>query len=122
MYEIFIETHFSAAHHLRNYKGKCEAPHGHNWVVKVFVQCSSLDEIGLGIDFKDLKRVTAQVLEDLDHRDLNEIGGFVEENPTSENIARYLYRELSARINDSLRRVSRVKVCETPAAGVYYWE
>ena len=122
MYEICIETHFSAAHHLRNYRGKCEFPHGHNWIVEVDVQCKVLDEVGIGIDFADVKKAANEILEHLDHRDLNQLPQFSQENPTSENIAGYVYRALSGRLNDGTRRVSKVKVCETPGSGVYYWE
>jgi 6-pyruvoyltetrahydropterin/6-carboxytetrahydropterin synthase len=122
MYEIYIETHFSAAHHLRNYQGKCEAPHGHNWIVEVYVQCESLNEIGIGIDFKDVKNAVKEVLEDLDHKDLNELPIFSKENPTSENIAKYLYKELSQTLNNENIKVSKIKVCETPGSGSLYWE
>jgi 6-pyruvoyltetrahydropterin/6-carboxytetrahydropterin synthase len=122
MYEIYIETHFSAAHHLRNYRGKCEAPHGHNWIVDVYVQCTTLNEIGIGIDFKDIKDATKELLEDLDHTDLNELLPFKIENPTSENIAKYIYRELSKKLNTETTKVSKVRVCETPGSGAFYWE
>jgi len=122
MYEIYTETHFSAAHHLRNYRGKCEDPHGHNWIVEVYVQCETLNEIGIGIDFKDLKDVVKEALEGLDHKDLNELTLFSEENPTSENIAKYLYKKLSHILNNENIRVSKIKVCETPGNGSLYWE
>ena len=122
MYEIYIETHFSAAHHLRGYVGKCLAPHGHNWIVEVNVQCASLNEIGIGIDFNDVKSATKELLEALDHKDLNELPPFKAENPTSENIARYIYHVLSKELNSSTIKVSRVKVCETPGSGASYWE
>ncbi|OPY82304.1 MAG: 6-carboxy-5,6,7,8-tetrahydropterin synthase [Syntrophorhabdus sp. PtaU1.Bin153] len=122
MYEISIETHFSAGHHLRNYRGKCEFPHGHNWIVKVYVQCKVLDEVGIGIDFADVKTAANEIMERLDHRDLNQLPLFSQENPTSENIARYIYRALSGRLNDGTRRVSKVKVYETPGNSACYWE
>jgi 6-pyruvoyltetrahydropterin/6-carboxytetrahydropterin synthase len=122
MYEISIETHFSAAHHLKGYQGKCELPHGHNWIVEVSVQCKVLDEVGMGIDFTDVKRAANDILEHMDHTDLNQLPQFSQENPTSENIARYIYRALSGRLNDGTRRVSKVKVGETPGNSVYYWE
>ncbi|MBA4417661.1 MAG: 6-carboxytetrahydropterin synthase QueD [Syntrophus sp. (in: bacteria)] len=122
MYEISIETHFSAAHHLRNYIGKCKAPHGHNWIVEVNVECTSLNDIGIGIDFNDVKSATKELLEALDHKDLNELPPFTTENPTSENVARYIYRALSQELNRHAIKVSRVKVCETPGSGASYWE
>lgn len=122
MYEIYVETHFSAAHHLRDYCGKCEAPHGHNWIVEAYVQCEKLNEIGIGIDFKDVKDSVKIILEDLDHKDLNELAIFSKENPSSENIAKYLFKKLSQALNNDNIRVSKIKVCETPGNGSLYWE
>jgi 6-pyruvoyltetrahydropterin/6-carboxytetrahydropterin synthase len=122
MYEIYIETHFSAAHHLRNYKGKCEFPHGHNWIVDVYVQCSKLNEIDIGIDFHDVKQATKDLLEELDHTDLNNLPAFKEENPSSEVIAKYIYSGLGTRLNNENIKVSKIKVCETPGCGAFYWE
>ena len=121
-YEIYVQTHFSAAHHLRGYPGKCEQPHGHNWIVDVYVECETLDDIGIGVDFKDVKAAVKDVLSGVDHCDLNALPQFGEVNPTSENIAQHLYRELSRKLNSDGIRVSRVRVCETPGSGALYWE
>jgi 6-pyruvoyltetrahydropterin/6-carboxytetrahydropterin synthase len=121
-YEIHVKTDFSAAHCLRGYEGNCERVHGHNWTVEVFVQCTRLNEIGIGIDFRDVKKFLSQVVEKLDHSHLNDLSEFQEMNPTSENVARFIYRELGARINSGAVKVSKVKVSETPGAGVYYQE
>jgi 6-pyruvoyltetrahydropterin/6-carboxytetrahydropterin synthase len=122
VFEVYVKSHFSAAHRLRGYPGDCSRIHGHNWIIEVYVQCSGLDEVGIGIDFRDVKAATAGVMSGLDHCDLNELPAFREENPTSENIARYIYRQLSEKLNRPGVRVSRVKVCETPGAGAFYWE
>ena len=113
MYELSIKTYFSAAHHLRNYSGKCANQHGHNWQVEVFCKCEKLNDVGMGIDFVDLKREVNSLLDGLDHTDLNELEYFKEHNPTAENIARYLYDQLSNKLDDIRVKVSRVVVHET---------
>lgn len=94
MYSIKIESYFSAAHFLRGYSGKCEELHGHNWKVEVVVQAKKLDKTGMVLDFKDLKTELNKVLEKLDHKCLNNISYFKKVNPTSENIAQYIYKNL----------------------------
>jgi len=121
-YEIHVKADFSAAHCLRGYEGNCERLHGHNWTVEVFVQCIRLNEIGIGIDFRDVKKALGRVVEKLDHRHLNDLSEFAVLNPTSENIARFIYREMSSLLNSDAVSVSKVKLSETPGAGVYYWE
>ncbi len=122
IFEVYVKSHFSAAHSLRGYPGDCAKVHGHNWMVEVFVRCAELDDIGIGIDFRDIRAAVKEVLAGLDHSDLNELPLFSEVNPTSENIARFLYTELSSKLNTFNTRVSRVKVSETPGAGAFYWE
>lgn len=122
VFEVYVKTHFCAAHHLRGYPGDCARVHGHNWIIEVFVRCRELNEIGIAVDFREIKRAVKEVLSGIDHLDLNELPVFRDSNPTSENIARYLYRELSEAINTEEARVSKVKVCETPGAGAFYWE
>ena len=121
-YEIYVQTHFSAAHHLRGYPGNCEQPHGHNWTVDVYVECDKLNDIGIGIDFRDVKTAVKNILEELDHSDLNTLPQFQDENPSSENVAKYLYRELKRIIEASGVRVTKVRVAENPTCGVTYWE
>ena len=122
IFEVYIETHFSAAHALRGYPGDCARLHGHNWIIQVYVRCRELDDIGIGIDFRVIKENVKDVLQGLDHFNMNELPAFQEDNPTSENIAKYLYRELSKRIDSDQVKVSKVKVSETPNAGAFYWE
>ena len=122
MYEISITTHFSAAHHLANYDGPCADLHGHNWGVEVFLRGEKLDELGMLVDFSDVKQAVADVLKALDHGDLNAQPAFAANNPTSENIAHHLFNELSTRFTDGEARVHRVTVHETPGNGVSYSE
>jgi 6-pyruvoyltetrahydropterin/6-carboxytetrahydropterin synthase len=122
IHEVYVKTHFSAAHCLKGYPGDCARLHGHNWIIEVYVRCERLNAIGIGIDFRDIKTSVKEVLQGLDHFNLNELPAFQSVNPTSENIARFLYRELGRKLNADGVRVSRVKVCETPGAGAYYWE
>ncbi len=113
MYELKIITQFSAAHRLANFYGKCEALHGHNWKVEVNLLGERLDEAGLVKDFGELKARTHEVLQDFDHKYLNELPEFRQENPSSENLARRLFERLSAAINNDRVRVQRVSVWES---------
>ena len=120
--EVYIKTHFSAAHSLEGYPGDCARIHGHNWIIEVFVRCKELNEIGIGIDFRDIKKGVKDVLRNLDHFNLNDLPAFKGMNPTSENIAKFLYKELSRKLNLEHVKISKVKVSETPGAGAFYWE
>ena len=122
VFEICVETQFSAAHSLTGYQGNCAQVHGHNWIVEVFVKCLELNNIGIGIDFRDIRQAVKIIINDLDHSCLNEHTEFKYTNPSSENIARFLYRELGKAINSVNVKVSKVKVSETRSAGAYYWE
>ena len=95
MYEVMVKGDFSAAHNLRNYKGKCENVHGHNWLVEAAVSSDKLDENGLLIDFQELKKKLALILEKLDHKNLNDLSFFKTINPTSENIAKFVFDSLA---------------------------
>ncbi len=94
MYKIKIESNFSSAHNLRGYRGRCEELHGHNWKVEVAAACTELDKIGMVLDFKHLKNKLNTLLDKLDHKYLNKITYFKKVNPTSENIAKYIYDSL----------------------------
>lgn len=119
-YSLKIVTDFAAAHTLRDYPGACSRMHGHNWKVEVEVIANSLDKVGMGIDFKAIKRATRQVTDELDHRYLNEIIPFDEINPTAENIAAYIYAGVAELINDERVRVHAVTLWETERACVRY--
>lgn len=122
MYEITTEASFSAAHKLKNYKGPCENLHGHNWLVRATVRCSSLDKSGIGIDFKILKMRLKEILEEFDHKDLNEIFDKQEISPSSENIARYIFEKLKDALSGWGGSVGRVDVYETPGNSASYYE
>lgn len=122
MYEVTTEEHFSAAHHLRDYNGPCENVHGHNWLVRASVRCEELNKLGIGIDFKELKKLLGEVIEKLDHRDINLIFEKQGCNPSSENIAGYIYRELDKKLREPGCRVSRIDVYETPGNSASYFE
>ena len=121
-YTLKILTDFASAHTLRDYPGACARMHGHNWKVEAEVRASSLDEIGMGVDFKVIKQATRNIAEKLDHRYLNDLEPFTEINPTAEHIAAYFYRELSAQLNDERIRVHAVTLWETERACVRYAE
>jgi 6-pyruvoyltetrahydropterin/6-carboxytetrahydropterin synthase len=122
MYELMVETQFSAAHQLRGYRGKCENLHGHNWRVQVVVNSEKLNDIGLAIDFHELKKLTDEFVSTLDHAVLNEIFPFTEINPSSENIARWLYDSLTKKFSDNAIQVSSVTVWESETASATYYE
>ena len=121
-FEIYVKEHFSAAHCLWGYPGDCARMHGHNWTVEVYVQCTELNEIGVAVDFRDIRQALREVLAGMDHYNLNELETFKDINPTSENIAKYLYEQLARVLNTQRVRVSKVRVTETPGAGASYWE
>lgn len=123
MYRLKVQDHFSSAHYLRNYQGACENLHGHNWKVELVVEGEKLNEIHILLDFKDLKKILKEVLAELDHRLINELSYFQDKNPSSENIARFIFE----RVKDKLRvftgvRVKEVTVFETEKASATYLE
>ncbi|MDD4601188.1 hypothetical protein SDC9_06113 [bioreactor metagenome] len=124
MFELTIIVDFEAAHFIQDYPGKCSRLHGHNWKVEVAVSGSKLNELGMLIDFHDLKAEVKQVIETLDHRYLNEIEPFNVCNPTAENIAKYIYEQLVNRpaFVDVAVRVLSVKVWESAHSAVTYSE
>lgn len=94
MYFLSIEDHFSSAHQLREYKGKCENLHGHNWRIKLTVCGEELDSLGMLIDFGILKSILKEILSLLDHKFINQIPPFDKINPSAENIAFFLYQKI----------------------------
>ncbi len=113
MYEATIETHFSAAHRLRQYNGECERLHGHNWKVQVSIVSAELDDLGMAIDFRELKDKTNALIDNLDHNYLNEIPPFTKLNPTTENMSKYIFDELSKTVNSDSFKISKVTVWES---------
>ena len=122
MYEIKIITQFAAAHRLENFKGKCESLHGHNWKVEVFLVGDCLDKAGLLLDFGEVKARTHELLEELDHQYLNELPAFQDQNPSSENLARYFFAHLTRSLNRDGVRVSRVSVWESDSSCASYYQ
>jgi len=121
MFDIFIKTHFAGAHHLRDYPGDCELPHGHNWKITVTVRAQKLDEIGMGIDFKVLKKHVKEVVDRLDHRDLNAMDEFSAINPSSEHIAMFLFDNLEESLKTDRYSLYSVTVKETDTSGLTYY-
>ncbi len=121
MYKVFIKTHFSSAHYLRNYPGNCEHLHGHNWDVTVTVRAEKLNNIDVAMDFRDLKQIVGEIMKELDHKNLNELPQFGQKNPSSERLAEYIYKRLSEKL-DGIEGVfpDSVEVRETPSSGVIY--
>ena len=122
MYELKIITSFSAAHRLENFYGKCEALHGHNWKVEVSLQGDKLDEAGLLQDFGAIKARTRELLEEVDHKYLNELPAFSQQNPSSENLAFFIFQRLSGVLNRDGVKVSRVSVWESDTSCASYVE
>ncbi len=122
MYELKIISQFAAAHRLENFYGKCEALHGHNWKVEVFLQGEQLDEAGLLLDFGVIKARTKELLEEIDHKYLNELEAFRGRNPSSENLCRFLFERLAASLNRDGLRVSRVNVWESDTSCASYYQ
>ncbi|MDQ6994931.1 MAG: 6-carboxytetrahydropterin synthase QueD [Mariprofundaceae bacterium] len=120
-YELSIKSHFSAAHQLRDYPGDCARLHGHNWHVELFVTCQDLDELGLAVDYKIMKKQLKEALEKWDHYNLNDIPPFDSINPSSENVARLLFEDMCQRLNHERLQVSRISISETCTAKVTYW-
>lgn len=122
MYELTVKATFSAAHSLRDYEGPCSRLHGHNWVVEVAVCGEILQPNGILIDFGEVKQATYDVIAPLDHSNLNEVPPFDRSNPTSENLARWIYEQVGKRVNTGGLRVSRVNIREAETCCASYFE
>ena len=121
MFEVSVEQTFAAGHALRNYKGKCENVHGHNYRVRVTIQGEQLDAAGLLVDFVDIKRLMGGAIEYLDHRFINDLAPFDQINPSAENIAKYFYDRLSAEFkNEAPVRISEIRVWEMDTSSAVY--
>jgi 6-pyruvoyltetrahydropterin/6-carboxytetrahydropterin synthase len=125
MFEVTVEDSFAAGHYLRNYKGKCENPHGHNYKVRVTLAGKELDHAGLLLDFKDLREVMRPVIDRLDHQMINELEPFTELNPSAENLAKYFFDETNIRLKKTTNgrvHVKDVTVFETDSTTAKYSE
>ena len=120
-FEVMIERNFSSAHQLRGYKGKCENLHGHNYKIEIYARGRELDNIGLLVDFGELKEAADEIVQYLDHRNINELSPFdVELNPSAENLARYILERVSASVADERVQVYKVRCFETPTSVATY--
>lgn len=119
MYELSVKLKFSAAHNLRKLKGKCEALHGHNYKVEILVSSKELTEEGIVMDFGDLKSALKEVLEKLDHKYLNEIPPFDKEEPSCENLAKFITNELLRHIPSNVV-IKKVTVWESEDTSASY--
>jgi 6-pyruvoyltetrahydropterin/6-carboxytetrahydropterin synthase len=121
MYEVMIEEEFSAAHALRGYKGKCENLHGHNYKVEVYVRGERLDDVGMLVDFTQLKFFTRELIRSLDHQNLNELKPFdIEINPSAENLASFFLHHLASKMDNERAKIYKVRVWETSTSSATY--
>jgi 6-pyruvoyltetrahydropterin/6-carboxytetrahydropterin synthase len=121
LFRTFIETRFSAAHRLIGYAGHCGRVHGHTWKVRVEIETDRINDIGISIDFKELKKLTDSVIDRLDHQDINTIAPFNARNPTAEHLAQYVYQEVKKELPPSIR-LALVTVWESDHHAVTYFE
>jgi 6-pyruvoyltetrahydropterin/6-carboxytetrahydropterin synthase len=122
MYELRVASRFAAAHQLREFRGACENLHGHNWKVEVYLTGENLGGEGILMDFGEMKKATKEALGTLDHHFLNELEAFKDTNPSSENIARHIFKYLSGKLNRDGIRVSKVTAWESDDASASYME
>lgn len=120
IYTLRVLTDFAAAHTLAGYPGACAQMHGHNWKVEAEVEATALDDIGMAIDFKDIKRVAREIAGELDHRYLNDLPAFRDRNPTAEHIARWFFEEMERRLDRPGVRMASLTLWETDRACVRY--
>ena len=125
MYEVTVEREFSSGHYLRNYKGKCENPHGHNYKVRITLRGETLDKAGLLLDFRELKQVMRPLIDRIDHQMLNDLEPFTTLNPSAENLAKFFYDETNVQLAEMTGGRVRVKDCtiyETDTTTATYYE
>jgi len=120
-FEVMIERNFSSAHQLRGYRGKCENLHGHNYKIEIYARGNELNNIGLLVDFVELKQAADDLVTYVDHKNLNELEPFVaEQNPSAENVARFFLEKLASKINDARVQIYKVRCFETPTSVATY--
>lgn len=122
MYKLKVKSEFSAAHNLREYRGKCEALHGHNWKVEVALAAGKTGSNGMVLDFQVIKKELRDILGEFDHAYLNELPHFKKHNPTSENLARYIYVRLKSKIEAASCKLQEVTVWESDNCSAAYSE
>ena len=121
MYKIAVKTHFDSAHLIRNHKGKCKNLHGHRWDLEVVFSGAELNEMGMVMDFKDIKNLLKEITDNYDHHNLNEITPFDTMNPTAENLSRIIFQDIKKRTPKTIT-LEEVKVWESPDAWVSFSE
>ncbi len=121
MFEVSVEQTFAAGHALRNYKGKCENVHGHNYRVRITIQGDQLDSTGLLVDFLDVKRLMGGVIDYLDHRFINDLPPFDQLNPSAENIAKYFFDQVNGGLKNEVPvHIAEVQIWETDTSSAIY--
>ena len=122
MFEVSVEETFSAGHALRGYRGKCENVHGHNYRVQVSIEGPQLDGIGLLVDFTHVKHVLRGIIAEIDHQFLNDLEPFKAVNPSAENMAKYFYEQMTARVKEmpAGAKLTEAIVWETDTACAVY--
>ena len=120
MFEVKVRDHIASAHVLKGYDGPCAQLHGHTWKIEVTVVGQQVDDIGLVIDFKILKKKLKDIIMPLDHVNLNEHPAFAKDNPSTENLARYIYRQLKDQCLPLT--LKQVEVFESDTASIVYYE
>ena len=122
MYKLNVTSNFSSAHKLDGYEGLCKNLHGHNWKVRIGINCKKVDKIGMTIDFGEVKKYLNDIMLMLDHTYLNELVYFKGINPTSENIAKFIYQEMKKRIDVPYCNMADVEVWESDITSMIYFE
>jgi len=120
MYYLSVSDTFSAAHRLCGYQGACSNLHGHNWKVRIGLQTDKLDEIGMAMDFGIIKTMLKHILDELDHAYLNEVKSLNGLNPTSENLARFIFERMAKELEEQPARIYEVEICESERSSVVY--
>ena len=120
MYEIMVEDTFDAAHQLIGYSGPCEKLHGHGWKVQAYIYSDKLNKLGMLVDFRKIKKVLKKILSKIDHQNLNKLASFKKENPTSENMAKYIFNELTKKLKKGTL-ITKVTVYESPTSCASYF-
>lgn len=121
MFKISAEIKFSAAHMLVGYEGNCERLHGHNWTVKAQITTSELDATGIAYDFRDLSAHLSEIVSRFDHQLLNKIAPFDDINPTSENLAKFIFHTLKKKLPDNVHVIC-VETAESEKYSAMYSE
>ena len=117
-----MEVGFSASHQIKGYKGSCARMHGHNWKVRAYVRSNELDKLGLVIDFRVLKKIVQEVISPFDHNVINEHPDFANQNPSSENIARWIFHKLKDKLKSPRYWLYAVEIFESESSGLFYTE